>query len=267
MGMNAMAWVPVFGLLVVPTGESVAQCKPYEGDRGALKYQARGRTAEEKRCEGFTKLDMAALEGEVMSVTRGIPSYYYSATEVISIMAPYIAGCEVLECTGRARVSGSFYRLDMEIGPGETKYVPVKDVMLDGEVKNDRLGVVLRRPGMKETYVPVRVSSRLRKGGIGAPDSLFVKFLPRKTLRDMAVEVYDGATEKLLYTGGVRGMLANDREVTVGIPVAALGLRRDAERTVLVQLKSQAEGPVTDQEKARLDRAFTVILPKESPAQ
>jgi hypothetical protein len=265
--MKAMARITVVGLLAFAAGGAAAQCKSFEGDRGALKYQARGQTAEEKRCEGFTKLDMAALDGEVMSVTRGIPSYYYSATEVISIMAPYIAGCEVLECTGRARVSGSFYRLDMEIGPGETKYVPVKDVMLDGEVKNDRLGVVLRRPGMKETYVPVRVSSRLRKGGIGAPDSLFVKFLPRIALRDMAVEVYDGATEKLLYTGGVRGMLANDREVTVAIPVAALGLRGDAERMVLVQLKSKAEGPATDKEKARLDRSFTLILPKELPAQ
>lgn len=259
-------WSLAFGLGLISVW-AAAQCKSYEGDRGALKYQPRGVSATEKRCEGFTKLDMAALDGEVMSVTRGLPSYYFSAKEVITINAPRIVGCAVLECTGRARVNGSFYRLDMALAPGETKHVPVKDVMLDGEVKNDRLGVVLRRPDVKDVFVPVQVSSLMRKGSVGASDSLFIKFLPRIALRDMAVEVYDGTTEQLLYSGAVKGLLANDREVVVGVPLSAMGLRSDAERSVVVQLSSRAEGPATGKEVARLDRSFTLLFPKEVTKQ
>lgn len=258
----------IYLALGVSAMDAFGQCKPYQGDRGPeLTYRSRGGTPAEKRCEGFTKLDMAALNMEVVAVTRGRPSYYYMPNEVISITAPVVTGTASLQCEGRARVSGSYYRLDMELAPGETKYVPVKDVMLAGEVKNDLLGVVLRKPDTKDAYVPVRVSSRLNKGSVAAPDSLFLKLLPRRVLRDMTVEVYDPSTQKVLYRNTVRGLLKKDVELTMGIPVAALGLRRDAERTVLVQFVSAAEereqADKVDKEPVRLDRAITVIFPKE----
>lgn len=251
----SLCLVAQFGLQAA-TGH--AQCKAFEGDRGELNYQPRGAVPAERRCEGFTKLDMAALEGEVVSITRGRPSYYSTAKEVIMISAPASTDASVLECIGRARVGGGFYRLDMELAPGETKLIPVKDVLLAGGIKNDHLGVTLRRANTEDTFLPVVVSSRMRNGAVGAADSLFIKFLPRILLRDLQVVVYEPTSRQELYSGAVKGLLMNDSEVQVGVPITRLGLTPDKERTVLVQLKSKAEngGPL-------LDRSFQVQFPKE----
>ncbi|QQR85321.1 MAG: hypothetical protein IPJ76_11930 [Flavobacteriales bacterium] len=200
---------------------------------------------------------MAALDGEVVSVTRGRPSYYSLAEEVITISAPVMVAPFRLDCIGRARVSGGYYRLDMEMATGQTKFVPVKDVLLEGKVRNDLLGIVLLESGTRDVFVPATVSSNLRKGAVGAADSLFVKFLPRIVLRDLALDVYDAATQELLYSTSLTALLKADNEVMMGIPVAALGSSSSKERRVLVQLKSIAidGGP-------QLDRAFTIVLPE-----
>lgn len=82
---------------------------------------------------------------------------------------------------------------------------------------------MLLESGTRDVFVPATVSSNLRKGAVGAADSLFVKFLPRIVLRDLALDVYDAATQELLYSTSLTALLKADNEVMMGIPVAALG--------------------------------------------
>lgn len=241
--------------LLLQVAPAAGQCKEFLGDRAPLEYRSRGSVPSEKRCEGFMKKDIAALDGEVVSITRGRPSYYSMANEVITITAPKVSGTSLLECVGVARSGGAYYRLDLELAPGETRRIPVKDVLLAGKVKNDQLGVILRKADGSDTYIPVTVSSQLRKGEVGAPDSVFIKFLPRILLRDMAVEVYDPDVKSKVFSGMVQGRFQADKEIQVGIPLNVLGIVPGQERVLLVMLKSKAEdgGP-------KLDRTFNVVF-------
>ncbi len=206
--------------------------------------------------------EIAALDGEVVSITRGRPSYYLNASDVILVTAPQVACVEPLQCVGQARTDGAYYRLDMELTAGETKRIPVKDVLLKGRIGNSELGITLRDGSAEAPYIPVTVSSQMRSGAVGAPDSVFVKFLPRILLRDISVEVYDPGTRAKLFTGMRKGRFKADEELMLGIPLAGLGLQKGDRRPLLVQLKS-----VADDGGPQLNRTFTVLFWNETAAR
>lgn len=120
----------------------------------ALAYRDRG-----NRCEGFYVSQTSTGRIDVIGVMRGKLAYELRADEMVRVTVPDSAPSAV---TVRAQgvALKTYYRMDARVSPGETLEWPVGDVLFDGGLSSDRVGVsAFYHEGDARVFVPVSAES------------------------------------------------------------------------------------------------------------
>lgn len=232
-----------FATLVCLSALGYSQCQPRVSVPGDMGYRKRGEKPSEKRCEGMIEKPVAALEGTVFSLTRGVPVFDAQEKEVIYVTAPSIRSKSMLACTGTALTATADYCLDLELEPKGTRSVPARDVIARKSIHARAFGMVAVDQQRADLYVPVTVSARSRNGQVVNPDSVYVVFSPTMMLKDHKVQVrstMESGDDLVWEMSGV-GQYDEHRPLRVSIPLDRLGLPKGGERELMVRLTSEVD--------------------------
>jgi len=133
-------WISLLFIIIITVCYEIAYSQPscdpdlLPADRG-IAYGPRG-----NRCEGFYRSRVAAPTIDVVSVIKGSFKFEWNSDEVIELISPVIRK-KTINVQAVGIPVRTYYRMDAQIGPGQTLKWPVRDVIYPQRVYPDKIGV------------------------------------------------------------------------------------------------------------------------------
>ncbi len=206
------------------------QCVQRTPATGELGYKSRGNTEKEARCEGLVPYAITKLPGMYVSATIGKVLYHSRKDEVIEVFSPNLKSSREVILKGRAESDlGLEYYLDCILKTNAKKTIPVKDVIQEGKVNSKKYGVYGYIASDSTKIVPVAFRSKLNTLSSSQADTLYIRFKPEGTFRDVKYSIRKKGQKDVLYNSTLLGVYDSDYLIEMTVPLSSLGLKKGEE--------------------------------------
>ena len=139
----------------------------------------------DKRREGMYRKEYASGSLEIVSCTYGPVYYELRVDEVLKIECPKgISKSSSINVTGINFKMNKYYRMDMELAPGQQKKIPIKEVIRPENIATSKLGIYgyLGDIESPSKYIPLKVSSNVQN----ATDEVQILFVVDRTMKEIS---------------------------------------------------------------------------------